>query len=76
MCGISFLCEVWENAQNKKHSFKIEELLELHGLSSYHHIFINVVHVIHIMYLVSTTEWRHDPHVPSSSILANTKGQR
>ena len=31
--SISFLCEVWEKSENKKHQLKIEELLELSGIS-------------------------------------------
>ena len=31
-CSISFLTEVWQKAENKKHQFKIEELFELRGL--------------------------------------------
>ena len=32
MCSLSFLTEVWHKSENKKHQFKIEELLELKGL--------------------------------------------
>ena len=32
MCSLSFLTEVWQKSENKKHQFKIEELLELKGL--------------------------------------------
>ena len=31
-CDISFLTEVWEKLENKKHQFKLEELLELKGI--------------------------------------------
>ena len=31
-CSLSFLTEVWEKSENKKHQLKIEELLELKGL--------------------------------------------
>lgn len=31
-CSLSFLTEVWEKSENKKHQYKIEELLELKGL--------------------------------------------
>ena len=31
-CSLSFLTEVWEKSESKKHQFKIEELLELKGL--------------------------------------------
>ena len=31
-CSISFLTEVWQKAENKKHQFKIEELFEMRGL--------------------------------------------
>jgi hypothetical protein len=30
--SLSFLTEVWQKSENKKHQFKIEELLELKGL--------------------------------------------
>ena len=29
---ISFLTEVWEKKENKKHQFKLEEMLELEGI--------------------------------------------
>ena len=29
---ISFLTEVWQQAENKKHQFKLEELLEMEGV--------------------------------------------
>ena len=32
MCGLSFLVEIWQKADNKKHIFQIEELLELRGI--------------------------------------------
>ena len=31
-CSISFLTEVWEKSENKKHQLKIEELFELKGM--------------------------------------------
>ena len=31
-CSISFLTEVWEKSENKKHQFKIEELFEMKGM--------------------------------------------
>ena len=31
-CSISFLTEVWEKAENRKHQYKIEELFELKGM--------------------------------------------
>ena len=31
-CSISFLTEVWEKAENKKHQLKLEELFELKGM--------------------------------------------
>ena len=31
-CGISFLTEVWEKSENRKHQFKIEELFEMKGM--------------------------------------------
>ena len=31
-CSISFLTEVWQKAENKKHQFRIEELFEMRGL--------------------------------------------
>ena len=31
-CSISFLTEIWEKSENKKHQFKIEELFELKGM--------------------------------------------
>ena len=31
--SISFLSEVWEKSENKKHQYKIEEMLELNGIS-------------------------------------------
>ena len=31
--SISFLCEVWKKSENRKHQYKIEEMLELHGIS-------------------------------------------
>ena len=31
-CSLSFLTEVWQRSENKKHQFKIEELFELKGL--------------------------------------------
>ena len=32
MTDIGFLTEVWEKTENKKHQFKIEEMLELCGI--------------------------------------------
>ena len=31
-CDVAFLSEVWENGENKKHQFKITEMLELRGI--------------------------------------------
>ena len=31
-CLISFLTEVWQKAENKKHQYKIEELFEMKGM--------------------------------------------
>ena len=31
-CSLSFLTEIWQKSENKKHNLKIEELLELRGL--------------------------------------------
>ena len=31
-CSVSFLTEIWQKSENKKHEYKIEELLELKGL--------------------------------------------
>ena len=31
-CSVSFLSEVWQRAENKKHQYKIEELFEIRGL--------------------------------------------
>ena len=31
-CDLSFLSEVWEKSENKKHQFKLEELFELRGM--------------------------------------------
>ena len=31
-CSLSFLTELWEKSENKKHQFKVEELLEMKGL--------------------------------------------
>ena len=31
-CSLSFLVEIWQKSESKKHQFKIEELLELHGI--------------------------------------------
>ena len=31
-CSLSFLTEIWQKTENKKHQFKIEELFELKGL--------------------------------------------
>ena len=31
-CSLSFLSEIWEVSENKRHQFKIEELLEMKGL--------------------------------------------
>ena len=31
-CDLSFLTEVWQKSENKKHQYKIEELFELQGL--------------------------------------------
>jgi hypothetical protein len=31
-CSLSFLTEVWEKSENKKHQSKVEELLEMKGL--------------------------------------------
>ena len=32
MCQLSFLHEIWEKVDNKRHSYKIEELLEMSGI--------------------------------------------
>ena len=32
MCNLTILCEVWERQESKKHQFKLEELLEMHGI--------------------------------------------
>jgi hypothetical protein len=32
-CQISFLCEVWEKSENRKHQQKIEEMLEMSDIS-------------------------------------------
>ena len=32
MCQLSFLCEIWQKEDNKKHNFNIEELHEINGL--------------------------------------------
>ena len=32
MCSLSFLSEIWQKAENKKHKYKIEELFELRGM--------------------------------------------
>ena len=32
-CQISFLCEVWEKSENRKHQMKIEEMLEMSNIS-------------------------------------------
>ena len=32
MCSLSFLVEIWQKSENKKHMFKIEELLEMSGI--------------------------------------------
>ena len=31
-CDLSFLSEVWEKSENKRHQFKLEELFELKGM--------------------------------------------
>ena len=31
MCSLSFLTEIWEKSERKKHQYKIEELFELKG---------------------------------------------
>ena len=31
-CSLSFLSEIWQQLENKKHQFKVEELLEMKGL--------------------------------------------
>ena len=33
MCSLSFLVEIWQKSENKKHIFKIEELLEMRGIN-------------------------------------------
>ena len=33
MCHLSFLCEIWQKKGSKYHRFKIEELLQLRGIS-------------------------------------------
>ena len=31
-CELSFLTEIWQKLENKKHQFKIEELFEIKGM--------------------------------------------
>ena len=33
LCSLSFLSEVWQKAENKKHNFKIEKMFEMEGLA-------------------------------------------